>query len=77
MQLAVREGLELGASELQVQRPNHSVVFRLFVLFLFLLFLRQKFGYFFLRKACELYQTKLRKLSLVLGDSRLPSLFWR
>ena len=33
MQLAAREELELGASALQVQRPNHSVVICLVVLF--------------------------------------------
>ena len=61
MQLATREGNELGTSQLQVQRPKHSVVICLVVLFAVSAFFKAETRLFFLRKACELYHNKLRE----------------
>ena len=61
MQLATREGNELGISQLQVQRPKHSVVICLVVLFAVSAFFKAETRLFFLRKAFEFYHNKLRE----------------
>ena len=49
MQLATREGNELGISQLQVQRPKHSVVICLVVLFAVSAFFKAETRLFYLR----------------------------